>query len=227
MYRFVTNFQAAVNPQLTKSIAQNDVSRSHLLIIQGSRFSFFLLMLLSTPILIDTQRILSFWLVEVPPYTVLFIRWSLIYLLWDTLSRFLTNSILAKGQIKNFQLIVGGIKLLALPLAYVWLKYGGSPLVGIWINILLEIICLYFRLGFNFKFINFPWKKFVYDVVLRCWLVFALAVGFSLFFKTILALYILYSIMLNGFIASLCIFFMGLRKKERILVFNKVKKIIK
>ena len=46
VYQFITNFQTAVNPQLTMSVAQTDYKRTHTLIIQGSRFSFYLMCLM-------------------------------------------------------------------------------------------------------------------------------------------------------------------------------------
>ena len=40
---FVTNFQMAINPQITKSFAKQDFSRLHTLVFSSSKFSFFLL----------------------------------------------------------------------------------------------------------------------------------------------------------------------------------------
>ena len=105
IHQFVGNFQTAVNPQLTKSVAQKDIARTHFFIMQGSRLSFFLLCFFAIPIMITTPDILSLWLVEVPNYSVEFLRWALIYQLWDTLSRFLINSVLAYGKIRNYQLV--------------------------------------------------------------------------------------------------------------------------
>lgn len=127
VYQFVTNFQSAVNPQLTKSVAQHDLVRTHTLIFQGSRFSFYLLMLLSVPLILHIQYVLSLWLVDVPDFTVYFIQWTMVYLLFDTQSRFLIISIMAIGKIRNYQIVVGGIKMLALPIVYVCFKLGIGP----------------------------------------------------------------------------------------------------
>ena len=174
VYQFVSNFQTAVNPQLTMSIAQLDFNRTHTLVMQGGRFSFYMLCIFAVPMIVATPEVLSFWLEKVPDYTIAFVQWTLIYLLLDSLSRFLINSILADGRIKVYQLVVGGTKLLILPLVYVWLLIGGSPLTGIWANIILEIVCLCQRIYFNKKYNGLNWLSYITKTVLPCWCVFSL-----------------------------------------------------
>ena len=222
VYQFVSNFQTAVNPQLTKSVAQNDFNRTHTLIFQGGRFSFYLLSLFAVPIVINTFPILSFWLKEVPLYAVEFVQWTLIYLLWDTLSRFLINAVLAYGKIKKYQIILGTTKFLALPLAYIWLKLGGSPLVGIWVNIILELVCLFLRFGFNSKYISFPWKRYLTNVVFPCWFVFVFALLLSYWCNMLLHINSLFSIPLSLAITILTIYCLGLNTTERKTMIEKI-----
>ena len=56
---FVTNFMTALNPQITKSYAAGDRKYMMTLIFQGARLSFYMLLLLSLPVLINTHYILS------------------------------------------------------------------------------------------------------------------------------------------------------------------------
>ena len=221
IFQFVSNFQTAVNPQLTKSVAQGDFFRTHTLIIQGGRFSFYLLTLLSVPIIIDTHRILSIWLVEIPLFTVEFVRWTIIYLLWDTLSRFLINTILAYGKIRNYELIVGGIKLMVLPLAYIWLKFGGSPLVGIWVNIIIEIVCLFVRLKYNNKMIEFPWKDYLIKVILLCWFVFVVILLCSYLIRILFDTNVFVNALLSLIISVIIIYFIGINSSEKHYLYEK------
>lgn len=222
VYQFVTNIQTAVTPQITKSVAQNNYDRTHVLIMQGGRFSFYLLTLFAIPIIVATPQLLSLWLVEVPQFTVEFVRWTLIYLLWDTLSRFLINAILASGRIKKYEIVVGGTKLFALPLAYIWLKYGGSALVGIWVNIIIEMICICQRLSFNASYNGLSWKKYVVEVIARCWIVFSI----SLFLSYLLCVYVTLNtfiiIGLSLVVSFLIISMIGVSSSERAMVINKL-----
>lgn len=227
VYQFVTNFQSAVNPQLTKSVAQHDLVRTHTLIFQGSRFSFYLLMLLSVPLILHIQYVLSLWLVEVPDFTVYFIQWTMVYLLFDTQSRFLITSIMAVGKIRNYQIVVGGIKILALPIVYVCFKLGIGPLAGIWVNILLECVCLVLRFRYNSKLLNMNVGRYIIEVFFRCWSVFIIALSFSRLLMEILPLHSILEIFISVLISVGTIYIMGIKGRERAFVFAKVKSIIK
>lgn len=60
--QFVTNFQVALNPQITKTYAQDDLANMHQLMFRSARFSFYLLFLISLPVLFETDFILKTWL---------------------------------------------------------------------------------------------------------------------------------------------------------------------
>ena len=120
---FSTNFQVAMNPQIIGSYARNELGRMHNLLFSGTRFCFFLLLLLSLPIFLETPYILSLWLGEYPDHTVNFIRLLLLLITFD--SSFggpISTAQTATGKIKIYQIVVGGIMLLILPLSYFILK---------------------------------------------------------------------------------------------------------
>lgn len=226
IYTFITNFQMAVNPQLTISIAQGDLDRNHTLVIQGSRFSFFLLTIFSVPLLITTPQLLSIWLVEVPPYTVEFIRWTFIYLLWDSISRFLINSVLAYGKIRTYQIVVGGTKLFAVPIVWVALELGASPLIGVWVNIFLELICLCQRLYFNKIYNKLSFRRYLNEVVIRCWIVFAIALGVNYLFMRFVTNNFFINAPLGVLLACASIWYIGTNKEEKHLILSKSRSVI-
>ena len=55
VYGFASNFMTALNPQITKNYAIGNRDYLMFLLYQGSRFSFYLLLLLSLPILLNTK----------------------------------------------------------------------------------------------------------------------------------------------------------------------------
>ena len=83
---FASNFQAAANPQIIKSYANNDNNYMLTLIFASSRITFYLLFLLALPILIETNFILQLWLKKVPDYTVIFTFLIIINSLIDSIS---------------------------------------------------------------------------------------------------------------------------------------------
>lgn len=134
---FVTNFQMAVNPQITKAYAIQDYSRMHQLIYTSSKFSFFLLLIIVLPISIESKAILNLWLVEVPDYTVQFTIITLITKLIDTLSNPIGIANNATGNIKKYQIYEGGILMLIVPVSYFFLKSNYSPVSVFWVQLII------------------------------------------------------------------------------------------
>lgn len=227
VYQFVTNFQTAINPQLTIAIAQNNYERNHTLVIQGSRFTFYLLSFFSIPFILETNKILSLWLVEVPIYTVEFVQWTFIYLQLDCLSRFLINSVLAYGNIRNYQITVGGTKLMVLPIVWVVLALGGSPVTGVVINVVIELVCLVMRLFFNRRYTGLSISRFLKDAFLHCWIVYIIIWICVFFIKLLLHLHFIIVLFISVLVTALCVWFLGLKSLERKMIIEKVHVIIK
>lgn len=145
---FVTNFQKALNPQIIQNYASGNHTHSLKLVYIGSRLSFFLSMLIVIPLILHTEYILELWLTKVPEYTVDFVKYTLVVVLIDTLSGPLMTLCQATGNIKWYQIIVGGIVFMNLPLSYVLLQAFDLPYVIYISMIVLSIVSLVFRLLF-------------------------------------------------------------------------------
>ncbi len=222
VYQFVTNFQTAVTPQLTMSVAQQNFSRTHELIIRGGRYSFYMLSLFAVPLIVATPEILELWLKKVPNYSVIFVRWTLVYLLLDTLSRFLINAVLAYGKIKVYQIVVGITKILTLPFVYIWLLLGGDPVSGILANIIIEIGCLAFRLYFNKKYNGLSCIDYICKTILPCWGIFILALIPSLIIRSHITTNIFFLSADSIIITLVVIACFGFNKEERQTGRNKM-----
>lgn len=106
----------ALNPQITKSYASGNHKYMMMLIFQGARLSYYMLLLLSLPIIINTQYILTLWLKEVPNHTALFVQSVLIFTMSESISTPLITAMLATGNIRNYQIVVGGLQIMNLPI---------------------------------------------------------------------------------------------------------------
>tara|TARA_R110002072_G_scaffold224998_1_gene382111 strand:+ start:30903 stop:32348 length:1446 start_codon:yes stop_codon:yes gene_type:complete len=165
--QFVTNFQRAVNPQIIKSYSEGKIERMHNLIIQSSKFSFLLMLLVVSPILYNADFILNLWLKNTPEYTANFLQLSLVSVLIDCISYPFQTGIQATGKIKNYLLVVGGIIILTLPLAWVWLYFGGNPQISFYSVIITSLLALFCRLYFMLKLTLMPIKLFILRVGLK------------------------------------------------------------
>ena len=139
---FVTNFMTAVNPQITKSYAAGEKEYMFSLVRRSSRMSFFLLFLIALPVIFNADYLLSIWLKEVPEHSSLFVQLFLIFALSESFSNPMITAMLATGNIRNYQLVVGGIQLLNLPVSYVCLRMGAIPEVTVIVAIIISQICI-------------------------------------------------------------------------------------
>lgn len=166
--RFVQNFQIAVNPQLIKMYATGQITEMKTLLFRSSRFSYYLLFLLSLPLICEMQFILNFWLYKVPEYTIRFCQLVLIGSLVNTFSKLLAQVARAYGKIHKHQLCISSVLTLNFILSYISLRLGYSPIMTYIIAISIQTINLIIRLYFIKSIINFSIKKFLQKVILPC-----------------------------------------------------------
>lgn len=164
---FVTNFMTAVNPQITKSYASGDHGYMYYLISKSSRMSYYLLFVLALPVLFNTGYILDIWLEEVPAHSALFVQLFLIFTLSESLSNPLITAQLATGNIRNYQLVVGGLQLLNIPVSYAFLKAGAAPEVTVMVAIAISQICFFARLFMLKGMIGLPVGDFLKKVYMN------------------------------------------------------------
>lgn len=161
---FVTNFMTAVNPQITKSYASSEHEYMYTLVRKSSRLSFCLLLLIALPIFFNADFLLGVWLKDVPEHAASFVRLFLVFALSESLSNPMITAMLATGNIRNYQIVVGGIQLMNVPVSYLCLKLGAAPEVTVVVAIVISQICLFARLTMLGKATGFPVWKFLDEV---------------------------------------------------------------
>lgn len=165
--QFISGFSTAITPQITKEYAAGNLSRLHTLIYTGTRLSFYLFLFISIPIFLEIENILYLWLGQVPEHTVLFTRLVIIYSLSEIISEYLITAQYANGNIRNYQITVGGIMLMNVPISYIMLKNGCIPESTLFVGIIVSQLCFASRLIFLRKSIKLNIIDFLKDVYLR------------------------------------------------------------
>lgn len=144
--QFVQNFVLAIKPQVTKYYATGDSKNMISLVFGSSKFSFFLLLILTTPFLLDPSFIMNLWLTQVPEYLVIFLQLIIVNTLVESLSYSLLTAAQAVGKMKRYQLIVGVTMLMNVPVSYFFLQAGYEPQVTLYIGIVISFLALCLRL---------------------------------------------------------------------------------
>ena len=185
--QFSSNFITAVQPQIVKSYAANDYKHFFQLIYEAGRYSFYLLFLVSLPLFLESEYVLSLWLVEVPDYAVLFLRCIIIISLFRVFSNPMIKGIHATGNIKFLNLSSGLYSLCSyLPIIYVLYKIG----LPVWICFCVQgfncIVCTYLEALSLKKNLNYSIRHYFINVYFKSFLVAGVAAIFPVVFVSII-----------------------------------------
>lgn len=226
---FVENFMMALKPQITQSYASGDREYMMKLIFQGSRLSYYMLLVICMPIFLNTEYLLHLWLETVPNHTVLFVRLILIFTMIESISSPLITAQQATGKIRNYQIVVGGFQMMNIPVSYVVLMIGANPESILYVAIFFAIVCLISRLYLLRYSIGLDSWFFFVRVIINVLYVTVLSLILSLLilflFENPVLRFVIGSI--ESVICSLLvIFYVGCEEKERAFVYSKVKQII-
>ena len=227
--QFISNFTMALNPQIIKDYAAGQLERMHKLMFQGTKLSYYIFMILSIPVIFEIETFLHVWLGEVPAHTVLFTRLVLVLSLAEIVSHTLITAQTATGKIKVYQMVVGGILLLNLPVSYLLLRWGWFPEVTVIVAIIISQLCLVARLWFLRRMIDFPVRKFVVKVYCNVLVVTLLSlivptVCYLLMPAGLVRFFVLCS--LSVFSSAVVIYFVGCNREERVLIGKAIRSVI-
>lgn len=227
---FSYNIENAFKPQITKTFAQGERERMHMLIYASARFSFFVLFLISFPILIEIDQILNVWLVEVPSHTANFVRLTILASLSDALTAPLITAAQATGDVRKYQLTVSLLCFLILPLSYIALLFIPIPEMVFVINLfifviiqIVKVIVVSRQVGFSIcNYFKIVFVKAFFVVLFSCSILFPLVsvMDQSLFRLTVV-------VIISVVTVTVAIYTFGISElergfvKEKVLHFNK------
>lgn len=162
----VNGFQNAVNPQLVKSYASDDKQQTCSLLCRSSKFSYYLIYIIALPVLFECDFLLDLWLVDVPAYAVLFTRIVLLDCLIGTLSGPMITALMATGNIKWYQIVVGSFILVNLPVSWLFLRAGYHISIPLIVSLIVVSISNVLRLLFCKKQLGLSIRHYCRMVVL-------------------------------------------------------------
>lgn len=225
---FANSFMTAINPQITKSYASGEYEKMMGAIYKGAKFSFFLLLLLGLPVIMESEYIIHLWLGQVPEHTVLFVQLTILYAMSESISNPLVTAMLATGKIKNYQIVVGGLQMLNLPISYICLRLGCIPESVVIVAIILSQCCFAARIYMLRAMINLNAIDYVKKVYLR--ILSTLIITFIL--PVIVKYYMddsllsFFTILSISFIsACINILYVGCNDKERSFIYSNISNI--
>ncbi len=121
---FKSNFSTAINPQVIKLYSVEKYAESRKLNLEASVYIFDLMLLLCLPILVLMEPVLNLWLVEVPPYAVIFAQYTLVTQLTGVYNSTLYIPMMASGRLKENSYVSVFVTILGIFGLYLMLSLG-------------------------------------------------------------------------------------------------------
>ena len=227
---FTTNFQVALNPQIVKSYAAKELESMHQLIFRGCKFSYFLVLIFTIPIIVEAPQILNIWLTTIPPETVEFVRLILIVTLINSFSNIMSVAQGATGKVKTYQIVLTSLGLLHIPFAMLFFELGFPAYYGTVVYIFLSLILMTTRVLFVTKSIELKLSKFVKQVCVPTMLVTIISFLISILIHRTLpttTLGLISSCVLSVCCILVIIYLVGLNKVERDFLSKQFIKVIR
>lgn len=223
----VNNISLATDPQIIKSYSENDMGYMMKLTFMASKYSYFLAMTLFIPILLEAHTILTLWLVSFPDECILFLRLTIVNSLLFVISNPLITVMLATGNIKKYQIIVGGIGLGVFLLTYIAYLVGvpveSTYYILIFCTILQLIARLYLLRGMvNLNSIEFIAKVLIVSAKVTLIAFILPAILYNLMDATIVRFLLV--TMISVISSLLAIYYLGMDPGERYMVLEYIKK---
>lgn len=222
---FTASFQTAINPQITKRYAMGDTQGMNVLVLRSSRFSFYLLLLIALPLMLETPTILELWLKNVPAHAVAFTRLLLCVTLVEAVANPMMIAVSATGKIKYYHIFIGCTLICALPLAWVLLHFTGRPAMAFVAQLAVVVAAQVVRMFFCRRLFGFSISQFLKEVVKPLLKVTTCAVipsyvvcrlAGSSFWATVIVVIVTLCLVV---LAVMCV---GLTAGERKFIYNKI-----
>lgn len=217
--QFVSNFRQAANPQIVKKYAAGDYEGSKHLLLESTKYSYYMMYLIALPVCLLAYPLLKLWLGIVPEYTVPFLQIVIVQSLFQVFDTSFYTALYAKGRLRENALTSPTLGLLIFPITYFFFKLGYSPLVLSWTSLAVyAILGMVQKPWLIMKMVDYKWKE-IWGVYRSCLIVTVASLPIPIIiYRLVDTTQVVYFILL-GLVCLLSValsaFFLGIDKEMR------------
>lgn len=228
--QFANNFRMAANPQIIKRYAAGDLDGSKRLVKVSSTYSYYLMLLLSLPIILVAEPLLQLWLGQVPEYSVIFLQIALVSSLVTSMNDSFYTALCAVGRLKFNSIACALVSICAIPVAYIMFKLGFSPIaVAVIVLVTDVIISIIIKPWAMVRGAGYTWRELML-IFVKIGVVTIFSLPFSILAYLWLPNHLDSSLLVNAVIVLACVFntitaiwFIGIDKMDRDKLINFIK----
>lgn len=221
--QFVDNFMTALRPQITKLYASGEKNEAFVLACRGTRFSFYIMYIISLPLMIESHQILNLWLGTPPEGAYLFVVWTILSSFTTLLGNTLVTLQMAHGNIKHYQIWITVFGCLPFPLTWLAFKLGASSIVAYYIFVIVYWGLIFVRYYLVHGMTGIPARLYLLGVVAKTHIVGIMSaiLPMVIYFQMSENIWRLIVVLISSFISSgVIIYLFGLDAAEKSF-FNK------
>lgn len=126
--QFVVNFRTAVTPQIVKKIASDNHDESRKLLLESTKYSYYMMLVLCIPIYMVSKPLLNLWLGFIPEYAVEFLQWVILTSAIAVFDQSFYTALYAVGNVKLNSIIRACILFVGFGVMYLCFTIGFSPI---------------------------------------------------------------------------------------------------
>lgn len=159
--QFMGSFRSASNPQIIKKYAAGDYIGSKKMLLETTKYCFYLMLLTSLPTFLLSYQLLYVWLGQVPEYADIFVKLIVIQSTIQTFNSGFYTAIYAKGRMRENALSAPLILFSAFPFIYILFKMGASPVALSYAYIISYAVQAFIQKPLILaKYIGYKWSDF-------------------------------------------------------------------
>lgn len=217
--QFSDGFLTAIRPQIIKLHGEGLDNEMFSLMKWGSKIGYYLMWLVTLPVMLNGAYLVHLWLGKYPEYTIPFLNIILLISLVQVLKTPRVMIFHALGKLKLSNIVVGTILIMTFPISWVALKLGYGPTSVFWISF-IDILSSEFASIIVLKhYISFNGLEYLKKIHLRCFLISVLSALIPYLYSQWHPTTTFIGLILNCIICVLCtvptIWFIGLNKDEK------------
>lgn len=216
-----SNFFTAFQPQITKSYSSGETHYFTNLVYCSSKISFFMMIILAVPIMINVEPILKIWLGIVPQNTAIFCCVFVLSSIINSIGNPFWTAVFANGNIKQLQIISSMLYLSCVVVAYFFLNNGSNAIIALLCKLVTDIFLTLLRIIQANKLMPSFSYKIVFSKVILPILISSLLIFVSSYFCTSMnnSTFIRITSTIINELFILCILYIfGLSKSEKIIL---------
>lgn len=225
----INNIQIAMNPQLIQLYSCGKIYEMRNLLIDNFKWNFYLFWICGCPILFNTEKILCYWLGELPEYTIIFTQLIVIRCLLKAFERPLITATMAYGKMKYPSIISGGCLISEIIVAWFLFNWGFQPYWAYIIDLFAIFVCIIYDIAFLRRHEILGFRFFLQKVIFNTSCIICTSMFLSIIVCRIIDdssfLLFLIRVLIVMLLCVISIYTIGLTHLQRQILFLKIKNV--